>query len=112
MHGTKKPLVLTILDGWGFAPSTEGNAIAAARKPTYDLLLRQYPNSPEAQDALDKLGEYRERLLQKQSEVLALLAQRHQQEYLRMVNLVSKYAPQADQDRPRPDHDTSGSQAT
>ena len=45
MHGTKKPLVLTILDGWGFAPSTEGNAIAAARKPTYDLLLRQYPNT-------------------------------------------------------------------
>jgi 2,3-bisphosphoglycerate-independent phosphoglycerate mutase len=45
MHGTKKPLVLTILDGWGFSPATEGNAIAAARKPTYDLLLRQYPNT-------------------------------------------------------------------
>jgi len=45
MHGQKKPLVLTILDGWGFAPATEGNAIAAARKPTYDLLLRQYPNT-------------------------------------------------------------------
>ena len=37
MHGTKKPLVLTILDGWGFSPATEGNAIAAARKPTYDF---------------------------------------------------------------------------
>ena len=61
--------------------------------------------------ALDKTGEYRERLLQKQSEVLALLAQRHQQEYLRMVNLVSKYAPQAEADRPRPDHDAGGSQA-
>ncbi len=45
MHGTKKPLVLTILDGWGFSSATEGNAIAAARKPTYDLLLRQYPNT-------------------------------------------------------------------
>ncbi len=45
MHGQKKPLVLTILDGWGFAPATEGNAIAAARKPTYDLLLREYPNT-------------------------------------------------------------------
>jgi 2,3-bisphosphoglycerate-independent phosphoglycerate mutase len=45
MHGTKKPLVLTILDGWGFSAATEGNAIAAARKPTYDLLLRQYPNT-------------------------------------------------------------------
>jgi len=55
--------------------------------------------------ALDKMGEYRDRLLQKQSEVLALLAQRHQQEYLRMVNLVSKYAPPGESDRPRPDHD-------
>jgi len=42
--------------------------------------------------ALDKTGEYRERLLQKQGEILGLLAQRHQQEYLRMINLVSKYA--------------------
>ncbi len=45
MQGQKKPLVLTILDGWGFSPVAEGNAIAAARKPTYDLLLRQYPNT-------------------------------------------------------------------
>jgi len=45
MHGKKKPLVLTILDGWGFSPATEGNAIAAARKPTYDALLRDYPNT-------------------------------------------------------------------
>ena len=45
MQGSKKPLVLTILDGWGFSPSAEGNAIAAARKPTYDMLLREYPNT-------------------------------------------------------------------
>ncbi|MBV9768802.1 MAG: phosphoglycerate mutase (2,3-diphosphoglycerate-independent), partial [Bryobacterales bacterium] len=45
MQGSKKPLVLTILDGWGFSPVTEGNAIAAARKPTYDLLLREFPNT-------------------------------------------------------------------
>ena len=45
MQGQKKPLVLTILDGWGFSPVTEGNAIAAARKPTYDSLLRKYPNT-------------------------------------------------------------------
>ena len=45
MHGQTKPLVLTILDGWGFSPAMEGNAIAAARKPTYDLLLRKYPNT-------------------------------------------------------------------
>jgi bisphosphoglycerate-independent phosphoglycerate mutase (AlkP superfamily) len=29
-----KPLILTILDGWGFSPAIEGNAIAAARKPS------------------------------------------------------------------------------
>ena len=40
-----KPLILTILDGWGFSPATQGNAIAAARKPTYDLLLRDFPNT-------------------------------------------------------------------
>src|SRR6202163_3371407 len=45
MHGKKKPLVLTILDGWGYCPAAEGNAIAAARKPTYDSLLRDYPNT-------------------------------------------------------------------
>jgi tetratricopeptide (TPR) repeat protein len=40
--------------------------------------------------ARDKTGEYRERLLQKQQEVLAGLAQKNQQEYLLMVNLVSR----------------------
>jgi 2,3-bisphosphoglycerate-independent phosphoglycerate mutase len=45
MQAQKKPLVLTILDGWGFSSVAEGNAIAAARKPTYDLLLRKYPNT-------------------------------------------------------------------
>ena len=40
-----KPLVLTILDGWGFSSAVEGNAIAAARTPTYDHLLATYPNT-------------------------------------------------------------------
>src|ERR1700732_1842790 len=40
-----RPLVLTILDGWGYCPAMEGNAIAAARKPNYDRLLRDYPNT-------------------------------------------------------------------
>lgn len=40
-----KPLVLTILDGWGYSSATEGNAIALADKPTYDHLLRTYPNT-------------------------------------------------------------------
>ncbi len=41
----RKPLVLTILDGWGVRAETHGNAIAQARKPNYDLLLQQYPNT-------------------------------------------------------------------
>ncbi len=40
-----KPLILTILDGWGFSPVFDGNAIAQARKPTYDMLLRDFPNT-------------------------------------------------------------------
>src|SRR5205823_14549579 len=40
-----KPLVLTILDGWGYRAETKANAIALARKPTYDRLLRAYPNT-------------------------------------------------------------------
>jgi len=40
-----KPIVLTILDGWGYRPETNGNAIALARKPVYDGLLREFPNT-------------------------------------------------------------------
>ena len=41
----KRPLVLTILDGWGYRAETANNAIALARKPTYDKLLSEYPNT-------------------------------------------------------------------
>ena len=40
-----KPLVLVILDGWGYRAETKANAIAMASKPTYDRLLREYPNT-------------------------------------------------------------------
>jgi len=40
-----KPIVLTVLDGWGYRAETKGNAIALARKPTYDALLRKFPNT-------------------------------------------------------------------
>jgi 2,3-bisphosphoglycerate-independent phosphoglycerate mutase len=40
-----KPVVLTILDGWGYRAQSEDNAIAQARKPTYDELLRKFPNT-------------------------------------------------------------------
>jgi 2,3-bisphosphoglycerate-independent phosphoglycerate mutase len=40
-----KPLVLTVLDGWGYRAASEGNAVALARKPTYDHLLATYPHT-------------------------------------------------------------------
>src|SRR5258706_9179763 len=39
------PLVLIILDGGGYRAETKANAIALARKPIYDQLLREYPNT-------------------------------------------------------------------
>jgi tetratricopeptide (TPR) repeat protein len=44
--------------------------------------------------AYDKTGEFRDRLLQKQQEIVVQLAQRYQHEYLLLINLVSKYAKQ------------------
>jgi tetratricopeptide (TPR) repeat protein len=46
--------------------------------------------------ALDKTGEYRDRLLQKQQEVLVHQARKYQQDYLLLINLVSKYARKED----------------
>ncbi len=40
-----KPIVLTVLDGWGYRAETHGNAIALARKPAYDELIRKFPNT-------------------------------------------------------------------
>jgi 2,3-bisphosphoglycerate-independent phosphoglycerate mutase len=40
-----KPLVLIILDGWGYAPASKANAIALARKPVYEKLLHDFPNT-------------------------------------------------------------------
>jgi 2,3-bisphosphoglycerate-independent phosphoglycerate mutase len=39
-----KPLVLAILDGWGVAPKTEGNAIARAKTPHFEKFTREYPS--------------------------------------------------------------------
>ncbi len=39
----KRPVALVILDGWGYAPRTEGNAIAIANTPYYDEICRNFP---------------------------------------------------------------------
>jgi 2,3-bisphosphoglycerate-independent phosphoglycerate mutase len=38
------PIVTLVLDGFGIAKSTVGNAVANARKPVFDSLLKRYPN--------------------------------------------------------------------
>ena len=40
-----KPLVLIILDGWGYAPPSDSNAISRARKPNYDKLLAGFAHT-------------------------------------------------------------------
>ncbi|MHB1566985.1 MAG: 2,3-bisphosphoglycerate-independent phosphoglycerate mutase [Acidiferrobacter sp.] len=41
---TPKPLVLVILDGWGYSEQVESNAIVAARTPWWDHTWRQAPH--------------------------------------------------------------------
>jgi 2,3-bisphosphoglycerate-independent phosphoglycerate mutase len=38
-------MVLTVLDGWGYRADAQANSIALARKPTYDKLLSDFPNT-------------------------------------------------------------------
>src|ERR1700690_2699444 len=40
-----KPIVLTVLDGWGYRSETKGLPIALARTPNYDRLLIDFPNT-------------------------------------------------------------------
>lgn len=39
------PLALIIIDGWGYSPEREGNAIALAETPFYDELSERYPQT-------------------------------------------------------------------
>lgn len=61
------PLVLLILDGWGIARPNKGNAITLAKTPTFDELLKKYPNTklcahgecvglPDGQDGNSEAG--------------------------------------------------------
>ncbi len=38
-----KPVVLAILDGWGIAPATDGNAITRAETPNFKRFIAEYP---------------------------------------------------------------------
>ncbi|MBU5488891.1 2,3-bisphosphoglycerate-independent phosphoglycerate mutase [Clostridium sp. MSJ-8] len=41
----KKPVMLMILDGFGEAPKSEGNAVELACKPNFDRLIKEYPHT-------------------------------------------------------------------
>ena len=42
---TKKPVMLMILDGFGVALKSEGNAVEIAKKPNFDRLFNKYPHA-------------------------------------------------------------------
>ncbi len=41
----KKPLALIIIDGWGYSPEIQGNAIALAHTPNYAEICAKYPQT-------------------------------------------------------------------
>lgn len=45
MTDKQGPLALIIIDGWGYTPTREGNAIALAQTPFYDGLSEKYPHT-------------------------------------------------------------------
>ena len=42
---SKKPVMLMILDGFGIAAKSKGNAVSIAKKPNIDKLLKEYPHT-------------------------------------------------------------------
>src|SRR5918992_102520 len=44
-NGTAPPVVLVVLDGWGYREEREGNAIELASTPTWQRLWRSYPRT-------------------------------------------------------------------
>jgi len=62
-----RPIVLVVLDGWGYRSQTEHNAIAQAHKPHLDALFERYPHTlleasgpavglPEGQAGTSEIG--------------------------------------------------------
>lgn len=53
MVQSPRPLVLVILDGFGYREETRDNAIAAAKTPVWDSVLQQYPHTLLSGSGLD-----------------------------------------------------------
>src|SRR5215510_5780925 len=44
-HGSRTPVALIVLDGWGFRPGREGNAVELAQAPTWERLWARAPRT-------------------------------------------------------------------
>src|ERR1051326_5301103 len=44
-HGSRTPVALIVLDGWGFRPGREGNAVELAQAPTWQRLWARAPRT-------------------------------------------------------------------
>ncbi|MFT6986513.1 MAG: 2,3-bisphosphoglycerate-independent phosphoglycerate mutase [Psychromonas sp.] len=53
MTNTKKPLVLLIMDGWGYRPNMPDNAVANANTPVLDQLCKDYANDHISASGMD-----------------------------------------------------------
>jgi 2,3-bisphosphoglycerate-independent phosphoglycerate mutase len=45
MKTERRPLVLVIIEGWGYSPEREGNAILQANTPYYDEICAEFPQT-------------------------------------------------------------------
>ena len=48
-----RPVVLLIMDGWGYREESESNAILHANKPVFDRLWNEYPSTLISGSGLD-----------------------------------------------------------
>jgi 2,3-bisphosphoglycerate-independent phosphoglycerate mutase len=53
MKLTHRPIMLIILDGWGYSEDKNGNAVASAKKPNFDQLWKNYPHALLSASGLD-----------------------------------------------------------
>ena len=53
MTNTKKPLVLLIMDGWGYRQNMPDNAVANANTPVLDQLCKDYANDLISASGMD-----------------------------------------------------------
>ncbi|ACM60502.1 phosphoglycerate mutase [Caldicellulosiruptor bescii] len=49
----KKPVVLIIMDGWGYNPKQEGNAVALGKTPNLDYYKKNYPYTLVGSSGMD-----------------------------------------------------------